>query len=413
MSTATSHTVAQPLCTQINPEPQLLEQRLEAIDQALVGLLPRHERLAAVAHVESRVRELATTSSASIDVSHEPPRALPLTDPTGSHPASGTPGFSHHSQYFAVAPGGWAPATQKKKRSRLAVTAGVLGIISLALVFATPVTYFMVMLLGEVLGEIVAYVLIGAHVLAITTAGVAAVGLGSVALLNLWRRKGELAGHGWAITGLCTGPLPVLIGCSAVLLVAAELGAFEYFTTTTAVASSDNSSSSKSSLAELKEEIEKLRQEIRSEGHIYPTASQVDALQPDAVEQQLGRIYYTSPGGAPACAPPACAPSSNSTRSPSSIPASCAPACAAPFAAQDVPQPSVQPAAHVALPAATQPPAPNSSGFILPQSAAPANSPPVDLLPPATPPRAPQAAPRPDAPAEPAEMPESAPVIYR
>jgi len=93
------------------PAPQLVEKRLEAIDQALVGLLPRHERLAAVAQVETRIRELAAASPSVADI----PQAFPLPEPTGCQPASGRPGFSQPPQFFAQAPGGWAPATQKKE----------------------------------------------------------------------------------------------------------------------------------------------------------------------------------------------------------------------------------------------------------------------------------------------------------
>src|SRR5258708_22329645 len=39
------------------PLPQLIEQRLDAIDQALLGLLPRADRRAAVTHVETQIRD--------------------------------------------------------------------------------------------------------------------------------------------------------------------------------------------------------------------------------------------------------------------------------------------------------------------------------------------------------------------
>jgi hypothetical protein len=315
----------------------------------------------------------------------------------------------------------WTPAT-KKKRSLLAVTAGVLGILALAFLFATPITFFFVMLLGEVLGELVAYVLLGAHILAITGAGCAAVGLGCLALVQLWRRKGELAGHGWAISALCTGPLPVLAGCAAVLLVGLELGAAEYFMSTVqAVASDDNSSNA--SLTELKSEIEKLRREVREGGNIYPTASPSNygngsqamppVYAPDDSAPCANWTRSSSP--APACCAPTCAApfAAQPARAGGQLePPSCAPACATPFAAQALPQPSIQPAAHVTPPAAAQPPVERSlRNLAPPEYVPPANSPRAELLPQPALQSAP--APRPDAPAEPAEMPESAPVISR
>ena len=41
---------------------QLIEQRLDAIDRALVGMLPRQERLAAVAQLEVRMLEFAAAN---------------------------------------------------------------------------------------------------------------------------------------------------------------------------------------------------------------------------------------------------------------------------------------------------------------------------------------------------------------
>src|SRR5258708_39429129 len=105
MSTTTSHTPVPQSCAQGISEPRILEQRLEAIDQALVGLLPRHERLAAVAQVETRIRELGTASPAGTGMPH----ALPLPDPTVPLQALGTTGFLQNPQYFAAAPGGWMP----------------------------------------------------------------------------------------------------------------------------------------------------------------------------------------------------------------------------------------------------------------------------------------------------------------
>jgi|GEM_PF-4503102 len=417
MSTANSpfSTPAEQPSVQGALAPQLLDQRLEAIDQALVGLLPRHERLTAVAQVETRIREIAGATPAGGGI----PQPLPLTDPSISQPSSGTPSPWQQAKHFASATTGWMLAT-KKKRSRVAVTAGVLGIISLGLVFATPVSYLLLMLVAEIVGEIGAYILLGAHVLAISATGFAAVGLGCMALLILWRRKEQLAGYGWAITALCTGALPVLVGCTAVILLGLELGAAELFTTTVqAVASSEDSSTT--GMAELKSEIAKLRQELSESGHVLPPIMDPNGRPVvRSAAGQLGHIYPTASesddGNGPQALPPVCRPASNGdwTRSPSPAAASCAPACAAPSFAGHAPQC----AAPAAAPEPSQPTiyaAPSaaaSSPVVRPAEYAPAPSSSSPRAEPA-PHAAPQSAPRPDAPPEPIEMPESAPVISR
>ena len=43
---------------------QMIDSRLDAVDRALMGLLPRNDRLETVAQVEKRIRELAAADSA-------------------------------------------------------------------------------------------------------------------------------------------------------------------------------------------------------------------------------------------------------------------------------------------------------------------------------------------------------------
>jgi len=217
---------------------QFIEQRLDAIDQALLGLLPRQDRLAAVAHIETQIREIVAARPAVAANLHAATQSPALGDSAFSDMMSETPAFLPHPQFFRPASGGWVPATQKK-RSRLAIAAGVVGMIALALLFATPVTYFFVVeMLSEVLGELVAISLMGAHAVAMWIGGLAAVGLGIGALVSLRRRK-HLAGHGWAIAGLCTGPLPMLLGCAAVVMLGAQLGVEQISTTSESQVASD------------------------------------------------------------------------------------------------------------------------------------------------------------------------------
>jgi hypothetical protein len=174
----------------------LIDERLDALDQALLGLLPRTDRLAMVAQVESRVRELG--------------EAIPTI------PQSVVPAF------------GGLPSS--KKSSRLAISSGVLGILALVLLFGIPVTYFLVATVGELLGEIVSMAFLGAHLLAVTIGGVVAAGLGTAALVTLGRHRGNLAGRGWAIAGLCTGPVAMFLGGSVLIVGGFEMLGAEFLT---------------------------------------------------------------------------------------------------------------------------------------------------------------------------------------
>lgn len=169
---------------------QRIDERLDAVDRALLGLLPRQERLAIVAQVEAKVRGLGADNP-----------QLQADLPAATETAAASTGF--------------VPA--RRARSRLAVTAGVLGIVALAMLFLTPVAWFMLAMLDGAIDEVLALAILGTQAGVFTLAGTAAVMLGIVALVQLSRRRGSLVGHGWAITGLCTGPVPMLIGGIAVL----------------------------------------------------------------------------------------------------------------------------------------------------------------------------------------------------
>ncbi len=228
---------------------QLIEQRLDAIDQALLGLLPRQDRLAAIAQVETRIREIAASSpatAAQLDVS---PRALTFAGSAISNMTMEPLAFPSQPQFFGLGLGGQVPSTQKK-RSRLAIAAAVLGIVAIGLLFMIPVSYFVVMALSEVLGEVVAIGLLGTHAVALAMGGMAAIGLSLAALVNLHRRKEQLVGHGWAIAGLCAGSVPMIMGFAAVLFVGLEMGLADLFMTTQVSVASHSSPSTDSDSAD-------------------------------------------------------------------------------------------------------------------------------------------------------------------
>ena len=343
--------------------PQLIEQRLDAIDQALVGLLPRQDRLATVAHIESRIRELAATNTANLPATT---RILARPELAFSNLANQTSTFQPHPQFFGMAPGGWAPASVKK-RSRLAISAGVLGILALMLLISTPVTYFIVEMLAEVLGEIGAIALMAVHGVAITFGGLAAVGLGICAIVVLRRRRDQLAGHGWAIAGLCTGALPMMLGCTALLLVGLQFGLGAIMTAfeSNAVSSPDHATVADSA------------DESSPERH-GPVQYGISVQ--NIPEQNLPPMdpYEVQPAGHESSqATPAHSPTAVSS---------------------GVPTPPVYTAAPTGEPGSRPTSAPTE-----PQPSPRAASAPTE----------PQPAPRPEAPAEPVAMPESAPAISK
>jgi hypothetical protein len=199
-----------------------INQRLDAIDRALLDLLPRTERVTLVTQVEARVRELVASSATAEASLGQPAPCAPAVNAVPS--ISGAWSLSPLTAPAFLAAVG-------RRRSRLAITAGLLGIAALVLLLMTPVTYVVVGIVGEIVGEIGAIALLGVHVGAVTLGGIAAVALAISALVILRRRRGALAGHGWAIAGLCIGFLPILGGAAAGLLLAMELGGLPFLIT--------------------------------------------------------------------------------------------------------------------------------------------------------------------------------------
>ncbi|MCE9529338.1 MAG: hypothetical protein K8R36_25090, partial [Planctomycetales bacterium] len=173
-----------------------MEQRLDAIDRALLGILPRNERLAFVSQVETRVRELTNGNTAAESTAPSAMEPEMISDTVSRRTAAASP----------------------KRRSRLALSSGILGIVALVMLFAMPITYVLVMTVGEEFGEVVSISLLGIHVLTVAIGGLVALIMGIAGLISLSRRKGSLVGHGWAITGLCTAPLPTFVGGLLVLV---------------------------------------------------------------------------------------------------------------------------------------------------------------------------------------------------
>ncbi|WP_425616794.1 hypothetical protein NA78x_000449 [Anatilimnocola sp. NA78] len=179
----------------ISPETQQrIDERLDAIDRALLGLVPRSTRLAITADIEARV------AAAGVDATE---LSIPL--------AEAVP---------AVATSRRAATT--RRRSQLAVTAGSLGIAGLLCLLAFPVLYILVSILADAIDETIAIGLLSTHALFIAACGASAVVFGVLALIRLSGSSNK-TGHGWAITGLCTGAMPLLIGGTVVVVVGSQL----------------------------------------------------------------------------------------------------------------------------------------------------------------------------------------------
>jgi hypothetical protein len=116
-----------------------------------------------------------------------------------------------------------ASAGRRARRSRLAYSSGVLGIVAAACLVGSPLLLVALSIFGELLGETFAIILLGLIGVLITFGGGLAVCFGGVSLLRLARRDQTATGTGWAITGLCTGALPLLLGFVGMLSLAPQL----------------------------------------------------------------------------------------------------------------------------------------------------------------------------------------------
>lgn len=196
---------------------RLIDLRLDAIDRALLGLLPRSERQEMVAQIETRLRELGPAIAAgeaerAADIEHS---SLDAGLPAGSSADAELASAVKRSRLA-----GRMNLSRRRSRSRLALASGVSGIVALSLLVLFPITYVLCGVL-EPSASILIPVL-GTHVTGLALGGLLAVVLGVAALIVLNRRDARLIGHGWAITGLCTGPLPMLIGGLIVLVASSQ-----------------------------------------------------------------------------------------------------------------------------------------------------------------------------------------------
>jgi len=202
------------------PVETTLESRLDAIDQLLLGCVPRGERLAIVASLEERLRGTWNGSSGGFDSNSR------LLDAGSGRAFAGTMPYPLplHAPRADLLPGTWPNSGPSRlRRSKLALASGILGILGGVLVCGTPIAYGVVAFLAEILDETAAIIALVAYVALILFASAGAIGAGVVALWRLRRRQTEVGGRGWAITGLCTGPIPLGLTCLIALYVGIQV----------------------------------------------------------------------------------------------------------------------------------------------------------------------------------------------
>lgn len=178
---------------------EAIHRRLDGIDQMLIGLIPRPERLAIVADLEKRIREIAASDP---DYRIEAQTALPSVKPVEANGAQTLDGAANK--------------TQPRRRSKLALTSGISGIVSLVMLFLTPIVIGVISLYGDSLestwGETAAAIVMVGQVLTVALGGFLAVAMGIAGAVVVSQHRSRLVGTGWAATGLCTGIMPMLLG---------------------------------------------------------------------------------------------------------------------------------------------------------------------------------------------------------
>lgn len=185
--------------------PLWIDQRLDQIEGALLGVLPRQERRSLLAGIESRLVKLAAENPELEKCVAQKLEAPELAS----------------SQAVVKSAGALANPTTSARRSRMAFTSGILGIVVLVLMIFSPIIYTLAAFASELsgsMGELGAAILLIGLVLLLAFGGLTAVMMGIISLVKISRSQKKLVGTGWAITGLCTGPMPMFAGAFGMLI---------------------------------------------------------------------------------------------------------------------------------------------------------------------------------------------------
>lgn len=192
-----------------------VDARLDAIDRLLLGFIPRHERMAIVRDLELRLHSVLAHSPHETAACATGGAAL-LADSALGVNSSACAGVTLGWE-SAVSSANRRPLAPVARRSILAVAAAILGIVACVLLMGMPIAYFAMNIVGELLDETGMLLTLSTYMLAMLLGGGGAIFLGTAALWKLRHQSPAVRGRGWAIAGLCAGPLPFAVASLLVL----------------------------------------------------------------------------------------------------------------------------------------------------------------------------------------------------
>jgi hypothetical protein len=205
-------TIAAP--PRISPALQtLIELRLDTLDRTLLGRASRQDRLNIVAEVETQIYELLAERSPDEPTREDVLAVLRQLDPPEAYVAEDAEEYlAHpHSETSRTNPrGARVTAAASPPAASLAKAAGILGMTALSLVLLTPLVYAVAIAAN---GGVLFLVLLMLMVGAVFIGGLLALVFGIQSRLR----------EGWAVTGVVTGGIALLMSLVGGLLLFAEL----------------------------------------------------------------------------------------------------------------------------------------------------------------------------------------------
>jgi len=185
----------------------LIDSRLDTVDRMLVGRVPRQDRLAIVAEVESQIHELLSERSADDLTREDVLAALARLDPPEAYLSDRIEG--ERMPVRAANRSRWqhGPVSRYTKVAR---AGGFLGLAALALTIFMPMDYLIAVGSGS---SLAATLLIGANLLLVYSTGVLGLAVG------IYARKGGP----WAVVAITSSVLALLLSL-AIIVVAVLLG---------------------------------------------------------------------------------------------------------------------------------------------------------------------------------------------
>jgi hypothetical protein len=181
---------------------ELIDLRLDTLDRTLIGRMPRQERLNIVSEVESQIFELLSQRAADEPGRDDVLAVLGQLDPPEAYVPEDSLERSATPRQRPTRP---APTTPVSS-ARFARAAGILGISALCLVVVAPLVIVAASLTESIVLAMVAMLL---FTLVMFAGGVLAI------VFSICARLRGL----WAVTGMVTGALAVLLSlCGGLLL---------------------------------------------------------------------------------------------------------------------------------------------------------------------------------------------------